>query len=77
MTYVELDRRVGKLEKRVDDIESTMPKDIRGVRLYATRSGTELTVGVNRILAHMGLEPIEDVRYPTDGEIEASFEADC
>ncbi|WP_194816154.1 hypothetical protein [Nocardia sp. XZ_19_385] len=82
MTYVELDRRVTKLEGRVSDIEYTMPRDIRGVRIYSTRLGSQMITmahGIAAIMVHLGLEPIqiEEVRYPTDAEIDESFEADC
>ncbi|RDI64325.1 hypothetical protein [Nocardia pseudobrasiliensis] len=86
MTYVELERRVTRVEGRVTDIEEVhgasiykLTRDVRRHELITRRLAVGmngLSRGMALIMEHMGLPPVDipEVTMPTEEEIDASFE---
>ncbi|MGV9678060.1 hypothetical protein ACWDSJ_22520 [Nocardia sp. NPDC003482] len=86
MSYIELGRRVTKLEGRVTDIEESHGASIYRLERRSIRSElieSQLVDGVNylqagmaRILQHFGLPPIpfSPIAMPTEDEIDAVLE---
>ncbi|MEV2223996.1 hypothetical protein AB0E01_29530 [Nocardia vinacea] len=89
MTHAHMDRRVSKLEVRVDEIETShgdalygLARDVRGLKIFTNRLAVQTSTigaGIALMMQRMGLPPIQvtDVEMPTEAEIDASFEADC
>ncbi|MCP2289162.1 hypothetical protein ACFYT3_18870 [Nocardia amikacinitolerans] len=82
MTYAELNRRVTRIETRVADLEETLLRDVRGVKIFANRLAAQSSTigeGVALMMQRMGLTPIRvpTVEPPTQAEIDESFEDDC
>ena len=88
MTHAGLDRRITNLEGRVTDIEEshgrsiyTLTRDVRGLTLCTHRLLSHTNAvghGIAMIMERMGIPPIEipEVTFPTEEEIDASFEED-
>ena len=89
MTHAHMDRRVSKLEVRVDEIETShgdalygLARDVRGLTIFTNRLAVQTSTigaGIALMMQRMGLPPIQltDVEMPTEAEMDASFEADC
>ncbi|WP_107654322.1 hypothetical protein [Nocardia suismassiliense] len=79
MTSVHIDRRVGKLEARVADIEEThgdalydLKREVCEVRIVQKRSFALL-------LEHIGIPPnrVAEITTATAAEVDAALDADC
>lgn len=88
MTYTDIDRRVGRIETRVADIEDSHSETL----LKLTRGDTRCHIETGRLLdhadaasqaftlimEHLGIPPIQfpPVARATDDEIDAALEED-
>ncbi|MFE9325714.1 hypothetical protein ACIHDR_30560 [Nocardia sp. NPDC052278] len=88
MTSAPIDRRLARLESRVDEIEDSHgdalygpSRDVRGLKIFTRRLAVQTSTigaGIALMMERIGLAPIQltDVEMPSDGEIDASFEED-
>ncbi|WP_435593058.1 hypothetical protein [Nocardia sp. bgisy118] len=70
------------METRVADLEETLLRDVRGVKIFAKRLAAQSSTigeGVALMMQRMGLTPVRvpNAEMPTQAEIDESFEADC